>query len=70
MQPHEERVVKEKIELDERLSKLKEFCFDPGSPIFKGLLPIDRDLLEQQYDAMRMYSKILGQRIDRFSKSN
>lgn len=69
MQPHEERVVIEKRELDERISKLKAFCFDPGSSIFKGLPPADRDLLEDQYTAMKMYSKILGKRIDRFPKA-
>lgn len=68
MQPHEERVITEKQELDEKLSKLKAFCFHPGSPIFKGLAPVDRDLLEDQYNAMKDYSEILGKRIARFSK--
>lgn len=66
MQPHEERVIAEKQELDERLAKLKAFCFDPGSPIFKALSPIDRDLLEDQYNSMKDYSEILGKRIARF----
>lgn len=70
MQPHEERVVVEKRELDEKLAKLKAFCFDPGSPIFKGLSPEDRDLLESQYTMMEQYSKILGKRIERFSKAH
>lgn len=68
MQPHEERVVNEKKEL-EKISKLKAFCFDPGSPIFKALDPIDRDLLEDQYTTMEQYSAILGKRIERFPKS-
>lgn len=51
MQPHEERVVTEKRDLDEKLAKLKAFCFDPGSPAFKALPPIERDLLEDQYTA-------------------
>lgn len=66
MQPHEERVVAEKRELDEKLSKLKAFCFDPGSPVFSKLSPEDRDLLENQYSVMEHYSKILGLRIARF----
>lgn len=66
MQPHEQRVVTEKQELDEKLGKLKAFCFDPGSPVFKGLSPEDRNLLEDQYAIMERYSKILGQRILRF----
>lgn len=66
MQPHEERVLIEKQELDEKLARLKVFCFDPGSPVFKGLSPEDRDLLEEQYTAMSRYSEILGRRIERF----
>ncbi len=64
MQPHEERVVTEKRELDEKLSKLKAFCFGtPASTIFSGLSPEDRNLLEDQYSAMEKYSSILGVRI-------
>ena len=70
MQPHEERVVTEKRELDEKLAKLKAFCFDPGSPVFKELSPVDRDLLEDQYNSMKDYSEILGKRIDRFGKGS
>ena len=68
MQPHEERVVTEKQELDEKLAKLKSFCFSPGSPVFKALPPEDRDLLEDQSTVMEQYSKILGRRIARFPK--
>lgn len=68
MQPHENRVVTEKQELDEKLAKLKAFCFNPGSPAFKCLPPIDRDLLEDQYNSMKDYSEILGKRIARFGK--
>lgn len=68
MQPHEERVVAEKRELDEKLAKLKAFCFDPGSATFKALPPEDRDLLEDQYTAMKQYSEILSKRIARFKK--
>lgn len=66
MQAHEERVVVEKRELDDKLAKLKAFCFDPGSPIYKGLAPADQDLLGNQCVAMERYSQILGKRIDRF----
>ncbi len=68
MKPHEERVVTEKSELDEKLGKLKAFAFAPGSPIFKSLPPEDRYLLEDQYTAMEQYSQILGKRIARFPK--
>lgn len=66
MQPHEERVVTEKRELDEKLAKLKAFCFGDNTTIFRGLDPKDRDLLENQYDAMLKYSEVLGDRIARF----
>ena len=67
MQPHEERVVVEKRELDEKLKKLKAFCFEPGNKIFSSLPPEDRDLLEDQYTAMTRYSEILAKRIARFA---
>ena len=69
MKPHEERVIIEKQELDEKLAKLKAFVFNPGSPIFHALSPEDRDLLEDQYTAMDQYSTILSKRIARFSKA-
>jgi hypothetical protein len=70
MQPHEERVVVEKQELDDKLAKLKAFCFSPGSPVFKVLPPEDRDLLESQYTVMEQYSELLGKRIERFPKGS
>lgn len=66
MQPHEERVVDEKVQLDEKLAKLKAFCFERRSPIFDKLPPEDRDLLEDQYTVMLRYSEILARRIERF----
>lgn len=68
MQPHEERVLIEKRELDEKLAKLKAFCFGDNNATFSGLHPIDRDLLEDQYTAMEQYSNILAKRIARFSE--
>lgn len=70
MQPHEQRVVTEKQELDEKLAKLHLFCFSPGNKIFAGLEPEDRDLLEDQYTAMNQYSDILAKRIGRFPKAS
>lgn len=67
MQPHEERVVTEKQDLDEKLAKLKTFCFGPDRVIFRKLAAVDRDLLEDQYTVMQRYSVILGKRIVRFS---
>lgn len=68
MQPHQERVVTEKKELDEKLGKLYEFVFGdgPGRATFKTLSPDERDRLEDQYTAMKQYSDILGKRIAAF----
>lgn len=64
MQPHQQRVVDEKKDLDEKLDKLKAFI--ETSPIFKSL-PIDeRDRLGRQFDVMAEYSSILSQRIAAF----
>ncbi len=63
MQPHEERVVVEKRELDEKLSKLREFRM---GKIYSTLDPVDRALLESQEGAMSKYAEILGRRIERF----
>jgi hypothetical protein len=66
MQPHQERVVAEKKELDEKLAKLKVFVFDGDQKIFNTLDPQERDRLEDQYTAMKQYSYILGKRIAAF----
>ena len=64
MRAHQQRVVDEKAELDERLRKLREFIH--SSPIF-GLLPgPERDRLHRQQTAMEAYSGILGERIEAF----
>jgi crAss001_48 related protein len=66
MQPHQERVIVEKKELDEKLAKLKEFCFGSNTKVFASLSPEERDRLEDQYTAMKQYSDILGKRIAAF----
>lgn len=67
MQPHEERVVVEKRELDEKIAKLHAFCFSGGGvTVFRALSPDDRDLLEDQYTTMVRYTEILARRIERF----
>lgn len=67
MAPHEERVVTEKKELDDKLGKLHQFCFT-GNAIFGSLSATDRDTLEDQYTAMKQYSDILGRRISAFKE--
>jgi hypothetical protein len=64
MQPHQQRVVDEKCELDARLAKLTPFF---NTPIFAGLGPDEQIRLGDQAYAMRTYSDILGQRIAAFA---
>lgn len=63
LQPHEQRVVVEKAQLDARFSKLGDFL---GSNAFKLLAEEDQILLLNQHGAMNVLSRILGQRIERF----
>lgn len=64
MQPHQQRVVDEKKDLDEKLDKLKAFI--EANPIFKTLPEDERGRLGHQFDAMAQYSSILSQRIAAF----
>ena len=64
LQPHEQRVVDEKSELDAKLKKLDEFI--ETSPIFLSLSPRAQSLLYYQGLIMTEYSNILDQRISEF----
>ena len=64
MQPHQQRVMDEKTQLDEKLDKLKAFI--EASPVFKSLHADERGRLGRQFDAMAEYSSILSQRIAAF----
>lgn len=70
MQPHEIRVMEEKMELDSKLGKLFSFCFGIDNSVYMGLHPKDRELLMMQYNIMQKYSEILSQRILRFGGNN
>ncbi|MCO4240827.1 hypothetical protein ACFOW3_13325 [Acidovorax facilis] len=59
--PHQQRVLDEKRELDERLSKLDAFILD--NPLFTKLPPDEQERLAQQSKAMAVYSGILDERI-------
>ena len=63
MLPHQQRVVDEKSELDEKLAKLSGFF---SNPIFAGLAPEEQCRLKSQAYHMSEYSRILGQRIENF----
>jgi len=60
---HQQRVVVEKAELDEKRTKLKAFF---ATPIFEALPEPERSRLLRQEDAMRSYSMILEDRIAAF----
>jgi hypothetical protein len=62
--PHQQRVLDEKHELDDRLSKLDAFILD--NPLFTKLPPDEQERLVRQSKAMAVYSGILDERIARF----
>lgn len=64
LQPHQQRVVDEKTELDAKLTKLNQFIAE--SPIFKGLDDAEKSRLLVQKAHMEGYSAILGERIHAF----
>lgn len=65
MQPHQERVVAEKAELDEKIRKLTDFM--ENNPIYNSLSAKDATLLARQKVYMLGYSEVLGERIATFS---
>ncbi|SDC66662.1 hypothetical protein SAMN05428966_10271 [Massilia sp. PDC64] len=67
MQPHQQRVVDEKAELDDKRSKLLNFT---GTTVFTGLDAEERRRLLNQLDAMDVYSDILGERIAAFAPAH
>jgi hypothetical protein len=64
MAPHQQRVVTEREELNQKIDKLKAFIME--SPIFKTLPADEQKRLNRQYDVMVEYSTILRQRIEAF----
>lgn len=63
MQPFQQRVVQEKIELDTKLNDLHEFL---GTSLYKELDPDEQHRLALQHMFMGMYSKTLLERIQNF----
>ena len=63
MQPHQERVVAEKNELDEKISKLTTFV---ETHLFSSLTIDERVRLKLQLNYMIQYSEILKERIENF----
>lgn len=67
MQPYQQRVVDERAELEDKISKLAAFR---KTDLHKSLDAVDRELLKQQFRAMMRYSNILGERIVRFGATD
>lgn len=64
LQPHQQRVVDEKDELDKKAMALSNFI--GKSPVFETLDPAEQERLKEQNDVMWQYSEILGARIAAF----
>ena len=64
MQPHQQRVVDEKTELDKKATALSNFI--GTSQIFVTLDLAEQVRLREQNDVMWQYSEILGARIAAF----
>jgi hypothetical protein len=63
MQPFQDRVVDEKLELDDKLSRLNGFLSSPG---FASLPDEEKKRLDRQREVMHEYSEILRSRIAAF----
>lgn len=64
MQAHQERVVTEKSELDEKIVKLTAFIY--GGSIYSTLPQGDQNLMLGQLQHMQQYSNVLATRIANF----
>jgi hypothetical protein len=64
MKNHEDRVIAEKAELEERMNKLVNFMM---TDTYASLPAVDQGLLMVQVRSMKMYSECLSDRIERFN---
>lgn len=64
-QPHQQRVIDEKAELDKKANALSQFI--GHSAIFETLDPAEQERMKEQNDVMWQYSEILGARIAAFN---
>lgn len=65
MLPHQQRVINEKADLDDKATKLSNFI--GTNPMFDSIDPAEQERLKEQCEIMWQYSEILGQRIKAFS---
>lgn len=63
--PHQQRVVDEKKELDDKILKLDTFIKNEQGP-FISLSTEEQDRLRRQFTAMKSYTDILDERIQAF----
>jgi hypothetical protein len=63
MLPHQERVIQEMKELDEKIVKLDDFRH---GKLYETLPVDERDRLTRQYAHMKDYSNVLAERIKAF----
>jgi len=64
MKAHQERVVTEKNELDDKRQQLTAFI---GGELYRTLDAVDQSRLNRQLEAMTLYANILGERIGAFA---
>lgn len=67
LQPHQQRVVEEKAELDTKATALSKFIGE--GTIFPALEAAEQERLKEQCELMWEYSEILGARIAAFSQA-
>lgn len=65
LQPHQQRVVDEQMDLDDKRLKLGQFIGQ--NPIYRDLPQQEQSRLNRQLEAMTLYSNILGERIAAFA---
>lgn len=63
MQPHQQRVIDERADLDSKCKKLSDFM---GADIFNSLGRLEQDRLRRQFGWMCGYRAVLDERIAAF----
>lgn len=64
IEPHQQRVIDEKEQLDDKRMKLKGFLY---TPLYSSLPEAERERLAMQCQVMDLYSDILKRRIACFA---
>jgi len=64
LQPHQQRVVDERFELNDKATKLNDFI--GNNPLFENIASDEQEDLKVQLDIMFQYIEVLDRRILRF----